>query len=155
MRTRYTAICLSFILLVMPFVSHGITRTELLKQQINTFRVTNHLPALKTSTSLSRVAQQRAASMFAYGYFGHTSAYARTFKQLIDRTTFRTVTSGENLAKDTTSTAQTVKLWSASAGHRENLLSNNFTHVGIAIVSGRWLGRQATITVAVFAKKAR
>ena len=67
-------------------------------------------------------------------YFSHDSpTYGSPFDMMraygID---YRTA--GENIAKGQNSPEEVVNAWMNSQGHRENILSSDFTHIGIGYV---------------------
>jgi hypothetical protein len=60
---------------------------------------------------------------------------------------------GENLARDFSSASSTVDAWMASPSHRENLLSNKYKDIGVAVVEGNLNGVDTTIVVQFFGTK--
>jgi uncharacterized protein YkwD len=61
---------------------------------------------------------------------------------------------GENLASGFETAEILVESWMLSPGHRVNVMSPNFTHVGIAIIDGH-VGRRADgkSVIAMFARE--
>jgi len=121
---------------------------------VNQHRAGAGLAALQRSDGLSRVAQDgrydgcgfpvlgRAADMGARNYFSHTIAGCGTqgVSQMIAAAGLKTQASGENIAwmNGTTdpllaATRLTNDLM-ASPGHKANMMSSDFTHIGI----GSW-----------------
>jgi uncharacterized YkwD family protein len=97
----------------------------------NQERAKNGLPALKIDTELSKVAREKSNDMQAKNYFSHTSpTYGSPFDMMkqfgID---YRAA--GENIAMGQRSPEEVVKAWMNSEGHRKNILSSNFTHIGV------------------------
>ena len=150
---RFAVAMCAVVLLGAPSLASAASKTDLLKQKINSYRTAQGLTPLKTSTSLTLVATKRAQEMFTYGYFTHGNAYCKTYGQLLAPYAFKMATSGENLALNTKTTDDTMRLWITSSEHHRNLLAAPFTHVGIAIVSGNFNSKRTTITVAIFGKK--
>ncbi len=131
----------------------AVSKADLLQQKINAYRASQGIAPLKTSTTLTLVAKERARQMFTYGSFTHGSAYVKTYRQLLAPYAFKISLGGENLARNTKTTDVTLRLWHTSAGHAKLLDEPRFTHVGIAVVYGAFMGKNTTITVAVFGKK--
>jgi uncharacterized protein YkwD len=102
----------------------------------NRRRVANGLPALQPNPSIVGVARLRSEEMAKYNYFAHTSPITGdTAFSLMDRWGVAYGWAGENLAMNNYPDAQTVSaadeaLWN-SAPHRENMLSSNYTQMGI------------------------
>ncbi|WP_421378950.1 CAP domain-containing protein [Bacillus salacetis] len=97
----------------------------------NQERAKNGLPALKIDTELSKVAREKSNDMQAKNYFSHTSpTYGSPFDMMkqfgID---YRAA--GENIAMGQPTPEDVVKAWMNSEGHRKNILSSNFTHIGV------------------------
>ncbi|MFZ3579457.1 SafA/ExsA family spore coat assembly protein [Virgibacillus sp. DJP39] len=104
-------------------------------QLTNQERANYGLPALKPEWQLSRVARHKSNDMRDIGYFSHTSpTYGSPFTMMrnygID---YRSA--GENIAKGQQTPRAVVRAWMNSAGHRKNILSNNFTHIGVGYAS--------------------
>jgi uncharacterized protein YkwD len=91
------------------------------------------------------VAQLRSNDMASRGYFSHTSPDGSTAFSLLDQYRVPHGWAGENLARNNYPNDQTVAVairdLMASPGHRDNILSTNFTHLGVAAVNdgaGMW-----------------
>ncbi len=115
-----------------PTQTTGISQIE---QQVidltNTERRKNGLPDLKADTQLSSVAQKKSEDMQQNNYFSHTSpTYGSPFDMMRDfGVTYQSA--GENIAKGQQTPQEVVQAWMNSEGHRKNILSNNFTHIGV------------------------
>ncbi len=97
----------------------------------NAQRSKNGLPALKADTQLSGVAQKKAVDMQQNNYFSHTSpTYGSPFDMMRDfGVTYRAA--GENIAQGQRTPQEVVTAWMNSPGHRANILSSKFTHIGV------------------------
>lgn len=97
----------------------------------NAQRTKNGLPALKHDTQLSGVAQKKSADMAQNNYFSHTSpTYGSPFDMMRDfGVTYKSA--GENIAQGQRTPQEVVNAWMNSEGHRKNILSANFTHIGV------------------------
>lgn len=115
-----------------PAPAAGVSNFE--KQVIdltNAQRKKNGLPALKADTALSKVAKTKSNDMQQKNYFSHTSpTYGSPFDMMRDfGVSYKTA--GENIAKGQASPEAVVNSWMNSEGHRKNILSPNFTHIGV------------------------
>lgn len=97
----------------------------------NAERQRNGLPALKADAQLSGVAQKKSTDMQQNNYFSHTSpTYGSPFDMMRDfGVTYKTA--GENIAQGQQTPQQVVQAWMNSEGHRKNILSRDFTHIGV------------------------
>lgn len=97
----------------------------------NAERSKKGLPALKADTQLNGVAQKKSVDMQQNNYFSHTSpTYGSPFDMMRDfGVTYKSA--GENIAQGQRTPQEVVTAWMNSEGHRKNILSGNFTHIGV------------------------
>ncbi|WP_418909793.1 CAP domain-containing protein [Bacillus pinisoli] len=97
----------------------------------NAERRKNGLKDLTADTKLSDVAREKSNDMQKNNYFSHTSpTYGSPFDMMRDfGVTYNTA--GENIAQGQRSPEEVVKAWMNSEGHRKNILSDKFTHIGV------------------------
>ena len=110
----------------------GISAAESKVVQLtNVERRKNGLPDLQMDTALSKVAHEKANDMQSKHYFSHTSpTYGSPFDMMRDfGITYRSA--GENIAQGQTTPEEVVQAWMNSEGHRKNILSADFTHIGV------------------------
>ncbi|WP_257391793.1 CAP domain-containing protein [Mesobacillus jeotgali] len=101
----------------------------------NEQRRKNGLSNLQPDTALSNVAQEKSNDMQAKNYFSHTSpTYGSPFDMMRDFGVSYN-TAGENIAMGQQSAEEVVNAWMNSEGHRKNILSPNFTHIGVGHTS--------------------
>lgn len=108
---------------------------------INNERTQRGLSALADHGCVVYVAQLRSDDMASRGYFSHTSPDGETAFSLLDGYGVPYGWAGENLARNNYPDDQTVGVairdLMASEGHRDNILSPNYTHLGVgAAVDG-------------------
>lgn len=95
------------------------------------------LPPLRRSAELDRAARAQSAGMTLAGYFGHESPVDGSGPA--ERATsggyaWRAV--GENIAAGQGSAEEVVDAWLRSPGHCKNILSPDFTEIGLSAVRG-------------------
>lgn len=101
----------------------------------NQQRKQNGLPALQTDTKLNSVAQKKSEDMQQNGYFSHTSpTYGSPFDMMRDFD-ISYKSAGENIAQGQRTPQEVVQSWMNSEGHRRNILSKDFTHIGVGYES--------------------
>lgn len=112
--------------------SAGISAVETQVIQLtNAERRKNGLPDLQADTPLGKVAREKANDMQTNHYFSHTSpTYGTPFDMMRDfGVGYRAA--GENIAQGQRTAEEVVQAWMNSEGHRKNILSANFTHIGV------------------------
>ncbi len=113
--------------------SHQLTASEQkLIDMINNERIKAGLNALEIDRELSKVARLKSEDMDKNNYFSHTSpTYGSPFTMIKDfGITYRNA--GENIAK-TYSVERAHEGFMNSEGHRRNILTPGFTHIGVGI----------------------
>jgi uncharacterized YkwD family protein len=110
---------------------------------VNEARKQNGLPALAVDLELSKVARVKSQDMVTHNYFSHQSpTYGSPF-DMMKKFGINYTAAGENIACNQEVTAAHQALMN-SQGHRENILSTNFTHIGVGIVEGGKCGKMFT-----------
>lgn len=105
-------------------------------QLCNQERAKHGLQPLSPDWQVSRVARHKSTDMRDKNYFSHTSpTYGSPFDMLkAYNISYRAA--GENIAKGQRSAQQVVQSWMNSSGHRQNILSPNYTHIGVGYADG-------------------
>lgn len=101
----------------------------------NQERAKNGLAPLKVDETLSKMAREKSRDMSANGYFSHTSpTYGSPF-DMMKQYGISYRAAGENIAMGQRSPEEVVTAWMNSEGHRKNILSPNFTHIGVGHIA--------------------
>ncbi|WP_138754719.1 CAP domain-containing protein [Paenibacillus sinopodophylli] len=106
---------------------------------VNQERAKAGLAALKSDALLTKVATEKARDMDVNNYFSHTSP---TYGSPFDMMRSYGVTysyAGENIASGQKTPQDVMTAWMNSAGHKANILSQNFTKIGVGYVNGEWV----------------
>lgn len=120
----------------------------------NEARTKAGLPELSTNTKLTTAAQKKAEDMVASGYWAHFAPSGKTPWDFIREAGYEFTAAGENLARDFDSIDPVISAWLASTSHAENLLSKNFTELGVGVAQGTISGKTTTVVVQMFGKPA-
>ncbi|MDT7726917.1 MAG: hypothetical protein QOI21_3493 [Actinomycetota bacterium] len=96
---------------------------------------------LTIDSRLAIVAQGHSADMSRRNYFAHTTPEGVTFDQRIKAAGYARP-GAENIAKGSTTAAQTMDMWMNSSGHRANILNCNLTKIGVGVVTSGWYWTQ-------------
>jgi uncharacterized protein YkwD len=94
------------------------------------------VPALTWSGVLAGTAYAHGADMAARNYFAHTSKDGTSFDKRITQAGYRWNSVGENIAAGYPTAADVVKGWLKSPGHCRNIMSPNFTQLGVGLATG-------------------
>jgi uncharacterized protein YkwD len=126
--------------------ANEVNRHQLIRSTLcllNVERKKHGLHKLRLSKRLSKAARKHSRDMVRRDYFSHTSRSGDTFVDRIRRTGYLHGSSswmvGENLAWGSGSRSSpraTVRAWMHSPGHRHNILTGRYVHIGIGVVPG-------------------
>ncbi len=127
----------------LPFRdSHPAVRPDLetqMLQLVNEERTKRGLSPLKPDPELTEVARAHSRDMFARGYFAHFTPEGKSPFDRMNEAHVQYATAGENLALAHSLSIAHNGLMN-SPGHRANILSPSFGHVGIGILDGGFYG---------------
>lgn len=130
-------------------IAASITAQELI-DLTNSKRLESGLPELEFNQLLAQAAQAKAADMIAKNYWAHTSPDGLTPWVWFKNIGYKYLYAGENLARDFSDSAGVVDAWMNSPSHRENILSNRYREMGIAVVHDNFQGQPTTLVVQMF-----
>lgn len=105
---------------------------------------------LRANAALTTAAKLKAEDMLQRQYWAHANPDGVQPWYWLEQAGYRYTIAGENLAKNFSTSDGVVKAWLASPSHRENLLGNRFTDIGVAVARGTFQGKPATIVVALY-----
>lgn len=107
-------------------------------ESTNAERVKHGLPALRIESVLAQVAREHSEEMATLDYFSHDSPTkgSRTMTDRLKRADVPYTYAGENIAyyegySLRKVAPQAITDWMSSPGHRDNILSPNFTCIGV------------------------
>lgn len=127
-------------------------QSEALIDLANQNRKNTKLSPLSANSRLAMAAQMKADDMAQKGYFSHTSPEGLTPWFWFEKTGYKFVYAGENLAINFHDTNDVNNAWMASPAHRSNILNRYFTEVGIGVSKGIYEGRESIFVVELFGK---
>ena len=128
----------------------GVIEVNALVDETNQGRVVNGLPDLQVSPLLQAAAQEKASDMASKGYFAHTSPQGLTPWYWFQQVGYNFDYAGENLAVNFSDSQDVTTAWMNSPEHRANILSTDFTQIGIATAQGMYEGQLTTFVVEEF-----
>jgi uncharacterized YkwD family protein/spore coat assembly protein SafA len=103
---------------------------------VNQERSKYGLQPLKLNWELSRVARYKSQDMIDKNYFSHTSpTYGSPFTMMSNfGISYRAA--GENIAAGQRTPQEVMNAWMNSEGHRKNILSSQYTEIGVGYAQG-------------------
>ncbi|MFA5767678.1 MAG: CAP domain-containing protein, partial [Candidatus Paceibacterota bacterium] len=118
----------------------------------NIQRAKEGLPLLEESALLGEMAQAKVDDMFSQQYFAHESPLGAEVGDLAEDFNYRFIIIGENLALGNFQDDQVlVQGWMDSPGHRENILNDRYSEIGVAVGRGVFNGAETWLAVQHFA----
>ena len=100
---------------------------------VNQERSKQGLAPLKENVQLSNIARTKSQDMVNKNYFSHTSpTYGSPF-DMMKQFGITYTAAGENIAMGQQSAASVMSSWMNSPGHRANILSKDFTEIGVGL----------------------
>lgn len=108
-------------------------------QFTNTEREMSGRPPLELELIHSSVAQGHAEDMVNNGYFDHRDPDGNGFRERLLDSGVDFNFGGENIAYGVPLALEVVDLWMGSGPHRQNILNNNHTKIGIGYYQTYWV----------------
>ena len=119
------------------------TSEQQIMQLVNEERATRGLKSLTLDPKLREVARLHSEDMFKRGYFSHYSPEGKTVADRATETGVDFLVIGENLAYAPSVEAAHRGLMN-SEGHRANILSEDYSRIGIGVLDGGVYGKMFT-----------
>lgn len=117
---------------------------------INSSRIKNNLNELRVNDKLIKAAYLKAEDMFEHNYFEHISPSGVEPWEWINKVNYNYSDAGENLAMNYYTAELTHQSLMSSDGHRKNILHEDFSEIGIAVISDTFNNTQTIIVVEMF-----
>ncbi len=149
----FIPIIYSDVLTRIPYISAILP--AVLTDLTNVDRASNGLSPLSVNKILQAAAELKANDMATKSYFAHISPDGKTPWYWFQEAGYRFMNAGENLAVQFTDSIDVERAWMNSPGHRVNILSGNFSEIGIAAAKGTYQGQATIFVVQLFGKPAR
>ncbi|NMO97001.1 CAP domain-containing protein [Paenibacillus lemnae] len=113
--------------------------TQQVVDLVNQERAKSGLAALSVNDELAAMALDKAKDMSNNNYFDHQSpTYGSPF-DMMKAYGISYSYAGENIAKGQRTPEEVMKAWMNSEGHRKNIMSPNFTMIGVGYYNGHWV----------------
>ena len=116
----------------------------------NQSRVEADTVRLSRNSLLDKAARMKAEHMAEEGYFAHYSPTGVTPWHWFTEVGYNYQYAGENLAVHFTDSEAVVESWLNSPSHRDNIINNSFTEIGVGTAKGRYQGYETVFVVQMF-----
>lgn len=129
-----------------------VTKEEII-DLVNTERKEAGLNELVENPTLDDAAALKAQDMIGNNYFAHTSPSGIDPWYWFEKVNYDYKYAGENLAMDFTNALSVHKAWMKSQTHKDNIMSDKYQEIGVAVLSGIMEDRETQVAVQVFGTK--
>lgn len=119
---------------VFPRVAPETLDYDIALADLNAYRAENGLNALIYNPALNRASEVHAADLAQAGIISHTGTDGSTHGDRIQLQAYYFSIAGENVATGQMSWDDVFEAWQKSPGHNENLLRDDVTEFGLALV---------------------
>lgn len=119
-------------------------------QLTNEERADNSAQPLVRNSILDKAAQLKAEHMARNEYFSHYSPDGVSPWYWFDEAGYTYAHAGENLAIHFTDSSEVVEAWMNSPLHRENIVNNIYTEIGVGTAKGKYEGYDTVYVVQLF-----
>ncbi len=148
-------------IVISSFLGTGETRADerttekQIINYVNQERVKQGLEQLIESEVLNKVAELKAQDMLGNDYFAHTSPDGVDPWFWFDKVGYPYRFAGENLGMDFKTVTAVHEAWMKSEAHKDNILSNKYKEIGVAVKTGIIDNKETQIAVQVFGSSLR
>ena len=119
----------------------------------NQARAEKGISILRENDLLNQAAALKARDMLAHNYFAHYSPQKVAPWHWFKEVNYNYTYAGENLAMNFSEAEDALSAWLASPTHRDNILSQNYEDIGVAVVVGEINGKETTLVVQLFGQR--
>jgi len=116
----------------------------------NQQRASNAAVPLQRNALLDEAARLKAEHMAKHQYFAHHSPDGVSPWYWFERAGYVYAHAGENLAIHFTDSSQVVDAWMKSPTHRQNIVNNLYTEIGVGTAKGQYDGYDTVYVVQLF-----
>ncbi len=137
----------------------GVYATDLSVNRIieltNEERVKREMQPVKANAYLTSAAHAKANHMFEKQYWDHFGPDGESPWEFIKASGYDYMYAGENLGKGFNTSEGVHQAWMASPTHKENILTEHYEDIGIAVISGSLQNESVVLVVQMFGSMTR
>ena len=121
---------LIFTFTTVSFANDNEYRKEIVNL-VNIEREKANLPPLKEDNRLNALAEKKAKIMAKENNLSHNAGGYKSFSDIVKEAGIQYWNVGENIARNWKPPEEVMNAWLSSKGHRDNILSEKFTLIGV------------------------
>lgn len=125
---------------------------SVLVSMTNEYRLEANTGVLTVNPLLEEAAKLKAEDMANRGYFAHNTPDGKLPWYWLELVGYKYEKAGENLAVNFFDSRDVAVAWMNSPSHRENLLKDSYTEIGIAMSEGKYKNKNSVFVVQFFGK---
>ncbi len=129
-----------------------VTKEEII-DLVNSEREKAGLNELVENPKLSKAAGLKAQDIIGNNYFAHTSPSGIDPWHWFEEVEYDYKYAGENLGMDFSNALSLHKAWMKSQTHKDNIMSDKYQEIGVAVLSGIMENRETQVAVQLFGKR--
>lgn len=129
--------------------------TQSIIEFTNNNREERGLSPLRENADLDEAATLKAQDMVRKGYFSHVSLDGKSPWYWFRLSGYSFDYAGENLAVLFDDSKDVVEAWMNSSSHRKNILSSDYSDIGVGMATGTYKGQETVFVVQVFGHQRR
>lgn len=119
-------------------------------EAVNAERRARGLPTYQVDVQLRRIAREHSEDMVRRGYFSHTTPEGDTLWDRLARAGFSPQWAGENIQRNSrvgkAAVDYAINWFMNSTRHRNNILHQHYTHIGVGVALEEVEGASYTLT---------
>lgn len=127
--------------------------TEQILVLTNEQRSQHGLPVLNLDPKLTELANKKSQDMLDRQYFAHEDPSKKWIWDYAGTVNYDYLYFGENLSEGYMDAKSIVNAWMNSELHKENILRENYTDIGIGIAEGQYMGKDTLMVTQIFGRK--
>lgn len=105
---------------------------------------------LRRNSTLDAAASAKASHMANQGYFSHYAPDGTSPWHFFEEFNYVYAHAGENLAIHFTDSSEVVEAWMDSPSHKENIVNQDYTEIGVGTANGTFDGHETIFVVQLF-----
>jgi len=122
---------------------------EKIVELTNQERINKGLNIVTANQLLAKAAYEKGMAILETQNFRH-NINGKKFSTWIKNAGYQYSYAGENLAIDFVTSEGVIKAWLDSPTHKKNILNENFSEIGIAVLEGKFQGNNTTLVIQIF-----
>lgn len=147
---RYSLLVILVGIFLLPNTAYySFVSEEKIVELTNQERINNGLNIVTANQLLAKSAYEKGRAILEAQTFRH-NINDKKFSVWVKDAGYQYSYIGENLAIDFVTSEGVIKAWLDSTTHKKNILNQNFSEIGVAVLEGEFQGNNTTLVVQIF-----